>query len=129
MTFSPQRLSSLVLLLCWFLWAQPVVAQDSLTGAFDGYVTINNPTAPKNKPGTPIKDVEVEIRNRQTGIATFVRTDAAGHFQVGQLAPAYYSIRISVPGYQPIEIIQELRTKYRYRVQPNPVLNPSSSTT
>src|SRR5215213_2115928 len=121
MTFPPQRLSCLVLLLCWFLSAHPVVAQDPLTGAFEGYVS-------NNKSGLPIKDAEVEFRNSQTGITVTVRTDDRGHFYEGQLPPASYRIRIFVQGYTTIEITQDLGTKYRFRVRPNPVPLERSST-
>jgi hypothetical protein len=114
---------SFLLLAGWFVFARPVVAQDTLTGAFEGYVS-------NVRTGIPIKDAEVEIRNQQTGIATTVRTDGDGYFYERQLAPAFYRIRIYVQGYQPIEINQELTTKYKRRVIPNPVLlEPSSTTT
>jgi hypothetical protein len=123
MTFPPQRLSSLVLLLCWFLFAHPVIAQDPLTGAFEGYVS-------NNKTGDPIKDAEVEFMNQETQIVVSVRTDDYGHFYEGQLPPALYRIRIFVQGYQTIEINQLLGTKYRFRVRPNPVpLEPSLTST
>lgn len=125
MTFSPQRLSLFLPLLCWFLSvsADSVVAQDTVTGAFEGYVT-------NVKNGIPIKDVEVEIRNQETGITTSVRTNGDGYFYERQLAPAKYRIRIFVSGYQPIEIDQELTTSHKRRVIPNPIkLERSLATT
>jgi hypothetical protein len=48
--------------------AQTVMAQDTVTGAFEG--TVSN-----SKTGAPIKDADVQIINQQTGIAISLRTD------------------------------------------------------
>jgi len=71
---------------------QAVVAQDTVTGAFEGTVT-------NSKTKTPIKDADVQIINQQTGLVIAVRTDSEGRFYEGQLAPGFYRIRVSVDGY------------------------------
>jgi len=121
MTLTAQRLSVPLFLLCCFLLARPVVAQDSVTGAFEGYVT-------QNVTRVPIKDAEVEFRNEQTGIAVSVRTDTNGHFYEGQLAPAVYRIRVVVSNFQTIEFTQELTTGPKTRIDPDPVLLEPSPT-
>src|ERR1700752_64030 len=121
MTLTAQRLSVPLFLLCCFLLARPVVAQDSVTGAFEGYVT-------QNVTRVPIKDAEVEFRNEQTGIAVSVRTDTNGHFYEGQLAPAVYRIRVVVSNFQTIEFTQELTTGPKTRIDPDPVLLKPSPT-
>ena len=123
MTSSPRWLSVPLLILCWFVLTPPVTAQDTVTGAFEGYVS-------NNKTRAPIKDADVQIINQQTGIVVSLRTDAQGRFYEGQLAPAVYLIRILVQGFQTVEITQELTTGYKGPVIPQPVpLEPNLTTT
>src|SRR6201988_1399966 len=120
MTSFSHKLSSMTLLsLCWFIMGQTVLAQDTVTGAFEG--TVSN-----NKTGAPIKGADVQIINQQTGITISLRTDSDGRFYEGQLAPGLYRIRVSVVGFQTREIIQELRISYKDQVIPVPVpLDPT----
>jgi len=123
MTSFPQRLSLPLLVLYWFVLGQPVAAQDTVTGALEGYVS-------NNKTRVPIKDADVQIINQQTGIAVSLSTDTAGRFYEGHLAPAAYRVRITVPGFRTVEIIQQVMTSYKDRVIPDPVpLEPSTTTT
>ena len=120
MTFLSHRLPFLILPIvsCLFLGA-PAVAQDTVTGAFAGRVS-------NSKTQAPIKGADVQIINRQTGVAIFLRTDSEGRFYEGQLAPGLYQIRVSVLGFQPREIIQELKITYTDEVIPVPVpLDPA----
>src|ERR1044072_5413114 len=117
--FSHRRLLVLSPLLCLFLTGEPVFAQDTVTGAFEG--TVSN-----SKTSTPIKDADVQIINQQTGITISLRTDSDGRFYEGQLAPGLYRIRVSVAGFQTREITQELRISYKDQVIPVPVpLDPT----
>jgi hypothetical protein len=120
MTSFSRKLASVTLLtVCWFLIGQTVLAQDTVTGAFEG--TVSN-----SKTGAPIKGADVQIINQQTGIAISLRTDSDGRFYEGQLAPGVYRIRVSVAGFQTREIIQELRISYKDQVIPVPVpLDPT----
>ena len=93
---------------------QTILAQDTVTGAFEGIVS-------NSKTQTPIKDADVQIINQQTGIAISLRTDSDGRFYEGQLAPGLYRIRVSVVGFQTREIVQELRISYKDEVIPVPV--------
>jgi hypothetical protein len=116
------RLASIVLpIIYMLLLEQPVVAQDTVTGAFEGQVS-------NSRTGAAIKDADVQIVNQQTGIVIILRTDSEGRFYEGQLAPGFYRIRVSVPGFQSREIIQELRISYKAQVIPVPVpLDPATT--
>jgi hypothetical protein len=121
-SFPHRRLLVLSPLLCLFLGGDPVFAQDTVTGAFEG--TVSN-----SKTGTPIKDADVQIINQQTGLTISLRTDSDGRFYEGQLAPGMYRIRVTVAGFQPKEVIQELKISYTDQVIPVPVpLDPTGAT-
>ena len=122
-SFSHRVFLICVVLVCPFLAVETVVAQDTVTGAFEG--TVSN-----SKTGATIKDADVQIINQQTGLTISLRTDSAGRFYEGQLAPGMYRIRVSVAGFEPREIIQELRISYTDQVIPVPVpLNPTTTST
>lgn len=105
-----------------FLAAETVVAQDTVTGAFEGTVT-------NSQTGAAIKDADVQIINQQTGLTISLRTDSDGRFYEGQLAPGMYRIRVSIAGFEPRQIIQELRISYTDQVIPVPVpLDPTGTT-
>ena len=125
-SFSHRLLLNLLVVICLFLVGEPVIAQDTVTGAFEGTVSNSQTKA-------PIKGADVQIINQQTGLVISQRTDADGRFYEGQLAPGLYRIRVSVAGFQPREIVQELKITYTDQVVPVPVpldpLSPSSSPT
>jgi hypothetical protein len=122
-SFSHRLLLTLIPVICLFLAGEPVVAQDTVTGAFEGTVSNSQTKA-------PIKGADVQIINQQTGLVISQRTDADGRFYEGQLAPGLYRIRVSVDGFQPREIVQELKITYTDQVVPVPVpldpISPSS---
>lgn len=108
-----------ILFLCFA--AESVLAQDTVTGAFEGTVTDS-----RNK--APIKGADVQIINEETGLVIFLRTDSEGRFYEGQLAPGPYRIRVSIADFQTKEIRQELRISYTDQVIPVPVpLDPNTS--
>lgn len=72
----------------------------------------------------------MQIINEQTGLVIYLRTDSDGRFYEGQLAPGFYRIRVTVAGFHPREIIQELKISYTDQVIPVPVpLDPVSGST
>lgn len=123
-SFSHRLLLTLIPVICLLLAEKSVVAQDTVTGAFEGTVSNSQTRA-------PIKGADVQIINQQTGLVISQRTDADGRFYEGQLAPGIYRIRVSVDGFQPREIVQELKITYTDQVVPVPVpldpVSPSSS--
>ncbi|MCP9493642.1 MAG: carboxypeptidase-like regulatory domain-containing protein [Pyrinomonadaceae bacterium MAG19_C2-C3] len=90
------------------------MAQDTVTGAFEGNVT-NSLT------GDPVVGATAEIINGQTGQRITKQTDARGRFYQGRLAPAIYTIRVSARGFQTAEVIQELLVTRTGEVVPVPV--------
>ena len=122
MNFLSHRLPLVILpILCWLSVGAPVVAQDTVTGAFEGMVSNSNTKA-------PIKDANVQIINEQTGQVIPQRTDSNGRFYEGQLAPGPYRIRISAEGFKPSEVFQELKITRTDQVIPVPVpLDPTSA--
>lgn len=108
----------LLLLLCT---AANVSAQDTVTGAFEGIVS-------DSQTGRPLKSAEVEIINQQTRVSFKIRTDFRGSFFQGLLSPGIYIVRVSMPGYQPREVLQRLKITYTGEVVPVPVaLDPAPS--
>ena len=106
---------------CLLLFALPfdVVAQDTVTGAFEGVVS-------NSQTGAAVKSALVEITNEQTELTITLRTDFRGHFYQGLLTPGIYRIRVSAPGYEPREVRQRLKITYTGEVVPVPVdLEPS----
>ncbi|HEX3279943.1 MAG TPA: carboxypeptidase-like regulatory domain-containing protein [Pyrinomonadaceae bacterium] len=106
----------LLLMLSAFLagTATPVVAQDTVTGAFEGVVS-------DSQTGAALKGALVEIVNPQTGLVYSLRTDYRGRFYQGLLLPGVYTVRVSMSGYQTKEVPQRLRITYTGEVVPVPV--------
>jgi hypothetical protein len=88
--------------------------QNTTTGAFEGTVT-------DILTGEPVEGARAEIINIRTGITVVKTTDARGRFYQGLLPPDVYRIRISMPGYQPREVEQELKIERPLQVVPVPV--------
>jgi hypothetical protein len=111
----------LFVILSLFFAVESTFAQDTVTGAFEGTVTNSQTKA-------PINGADVQITNEETGLVIFLRTGSDGRFYEGQLAPGQYRIRVSIAGFQPKEIRQELKISYTDQVIPVPVpLDPAAS--
>ncbi len=110
---------SIVLALMFFWLPACALAQDTVTGAFEGTVT-NSLT------GAPLANAAAEIVNLETGLSFANQTDARGRFYQGLLAPGFYRIRVTLVGYQAREVVQELRIARTGEVVPVPVsLDPA----
>jgi hypothetical protein len=90
------------------------VAQDTVTGAFEGIVS-------DSQTGAPLKGAAVQIINEQTGLAVSLLTDYRGRFFQGLLLPGTYRVRVALPGYQTREVLQRLKITYTGEVVPVPV--------
>jgi hypothetical protein len=110
------RRSILPIVLAYLLVSLPplVHAQDTVTGAFQGKVF-------SSISGTFIADAAVEIVNESTGVTYKLTTSSKGIFYQGQLAPGWYLITVSVPGYKARAIRQELKVSFTGEVVPVPV--------
>ena len=98
------------------------LAQDTVTGAFEGIVS-------DSQTGAALKGALVEIINQQTGVTISLRSDHRGRFYQGLLIPGVYRIRVSTAGYEPREVLQRLKITYTGEVVPVPVaLDPASPT-
>ena len=107
------RLAALSLLLI-LAGGSRTLAQDTVTGAFEG--TVSN-----SQTGAPLKDAAVEIVNQQTGLTIQLRTDTRGRFYQGLLLPGIYKVRVALAGYQTREVLQRLKITYTGEVVPVPV--------
>lgn len=115
MTPSSHRLLLFVLpLVCLLLARGSAVAQDTVTGAFEG--TVSN-----SENGDEIYDADVQIINEATNLVINLRSDSEGRFYEGQLPPGMYRIRVTANNYEPAEINQELRVSDTDSVIPVPV--------
>jgi hypothetical protein len=111
----------LILPVLFCLGNNPVNAQDTVTGAFEGIVS-------DSQTGSALKGARVEIINQQTGLTFNLQTDYRGRFFQGLLLPGIYIVRVSTPGYQTKEVPQRLRITYTGEVVPVPVaLDPVSA--
>ena len=99
------------------------LAQDTVTGAFEGTVT-------DSQNGALLKDAAVEIINQQTGVTINLHTDNRGRFYQGLLIPGIYKVRVALTGYQTREVLQRLKITYTGEVVPVPVaLDPAAPVT
>ena len=94
--------------------AKSTMAQDTVTGAFEGTVT-------DSQTGAPLKDAAVEIINQQTNLTINLSTDSRGRFYQGLLIPGIYRVRVTLAGYQTREVLQRLKITYTGEVVPVPV--------
>jgi hypothetical protein len=128
MRFQPGSLSrcfltfALSLLTCVAL-ATPSLAQDPVTGAFEGRIT-------NSQTGAPIAGAAVQFINQSSGVPNARRTDADGRFYQGLLQPGNYTIRVAAPGFKTKEIERRLLATQANRVIPVPImLEPDTGAT
>ena len=112
----PKRRYAVLSVTCLLLvsaFALTGIAQDEVTGAFEGMVVDSS----TNK---PIKGAIVRVTNEWTEVPIARRTDDKGKFYVGMLPPGPYIIRVSAPGYKIREFKQRLIATTTTRVIPYP---------
>jgi len=118
------RPSSLFLMLVSviILLTTHAIAQDTVTGAFDGVVIDKLSKA-------PIKGATVELINKEVGKLPTLITDPQGQFFQALLRPGTYTIRVTKAGYQDLEVTQDLPTLRRTEFESMPDgLEPAAST-
>jgi len=99
------------------------VAQDTVTGAFQGNVS-------NNQNDEPVPGAAVQITNEQTGVVYNLTTDSKGIFYQGLLSPGFYQISITVSGFRSRLLRREIRVSLTGEVVPVPVsLEPETPTT
>jgi hypothetical protein len=90
--FKPRRfakiLGCLPALLRLLVFCPNARAQDTLTGAFEGFIS-------NSQTGASIEGASIQIINKQTGLVIEKRTDSHGRFYQGLLAPGLYTIRVA----------------------------------
>ncbi len=97
------------------------VAQDTVTGAFQGDVS-NNLT------GDPVAGAAVLITNEQTGVTYNLTTDSKGRFYQGLLAPGFYQIQLTITGFRSRLLRREIKVSFTGEVVPVPVsLEPETA--
>ena len=112
-----------IFLVTLFFVCSTALAQDTVTGAFEGTVT-------DSQTGAPLKDALVEIINQQTNVNLTIKADYRGRFFQGLLLPGTYIVRVSMPGYATKAVVQLLRITYTGEVVPVPVaLDPDPTGT
>ncbi|MGH9836067.1 MAG: TonB-dependent receptor domain-containing protein, partial [Blastocatellia bacterium] len=94
--------------------AVPINAQDTVTGAFEGFVT-------DSKNGNVIARASVQIINQSTQVPVAKRTDTQGRFYQGLLQPGLYAIRVTADGYQVKVVEQRLLATKENAIQPLPI--------
>src|SRR2546430_12418179 len=121
---SPEFLLLAMLVVAWLGHTTPLaIAQDTVTGAFEGTVT-------DSSTGAPVSRASVQIVNQQTLQVIPKTTDSRGRFYQGLLAPGLYTIRVSAPGFLTKEVQQRLFITRTGEVVPVPVsLEPAPPTT
>ena len=77
------------LLFCSFM---PSALAQSGQGAITGRVT--------DGAGALVAHAVVEVKNTNTGVTVFTKTNGSGLYSVGSLNPATYTITVTAPGFQ-----------------------------
>lgn len=91
-----------------------VLAQDTVTGAFQGDVSDNTNS-------NPVPGASVQITSEQTGVVYNLTTDSKGVFFQGLLAPGFYQIRITFPGYKARFLRRQIKITATGDIVPVPV--------
>jgi carboxypeptidase family protein len=76
-----------------FLLPVLVYAQSETTSAIIGQVS--------DETGAVVPNATIAVINRDTGLRRTASTDAAGRFNLPQLKPGNYSVRVEAPGFAP----------------------------
>lgn len=109
-----RALSAALFCLAFLAFSGAARGQDTVTGAFQG--TVFNSTNTSS-----IGGAAVEITSESTGVIYRLTTNANGIFYQGLLAPGWYSIRVSFPGYKSRILRREIRVSFTGEVVPVPV--------
>jgi len=116
----------LVLVFGLLIFAVGTLAQNTVTGAFQGDIS-------SNRTGDPIAGVVVRITSVQTGVVYNLTTDSKGRFYQGLLAPGFYDISVTVTGFAPRLLRREIKVSFTGEVVPVPVsmepTNPAAAPT
>ncbi|HYE66418.1 MAG TPA: carboxypeptidase regulatory-like domain-containing protein [Pyrinomonadaceae bacterium] len=114
-------LSFALFLLAFFALTVNQLAQDTVTGAFEG--TVRN-----RQTGAPIAGAIVQFINQLSEVPIAKRTDTQGRFYQGLLPPGTYTIRVTATGYQAYATEQRLLATRPNSVVPVPVeLEPETA--
>jgi hypothetical protein len=97
-----------------FLTTTIAYAQNTVTGAFQGDVS-------NDRTGDPISGVAIQITSEQTGVVYNLTTDAQGVFYQGLLAPGFYLIRVTAPGFKVQLLRREIKVSLTGDIVPVPV--------
>lgn len=104
---------AVAVLFYFLLFAASVSAQNTVTGAFQGDVS--------SRTGEIITTAAVVITNIETGTAYNLTTDSQGRFYQGLLAPGFYTIQVTAPGYRIQLLRREIKVSLTGDVVPVPV--------
>jgi len=83
----------LLVVIAVFLFPPLAFAQGETTSAIIGQVS--------DETGAVVPNAAIRITNRDTGLRRTASTDAAGRFNLPQLKPGNYSVRVEAPGFAP----------------------------
>ncbi len=78
--------------------------------------------------GASVSGATVMVKNEETGVATTVKTTAAGEYRVGNLLPGQYDVQVSATGFQ-IGTIKGISIQLNSTSTANARLGVSASTT
>lgn len=107
------RLSAVAVLFILLLFVGIGQAQNTVTGAFQGDVS--------SRTGEIITTAVVVITNIETGTIYNLTTDSQGRFYQGLLAPGFYTIQVTAPGYRTQLLRREIKVSLTGDVVPVPV--------
>jgi hypothetical protein len=107
------RAFAAALLFNFVLFAGIAKAQNTVTGAFQGDVS--------SRTGEIISTAVVVITNIETGTTYNLTTDSQGRFYQGLLAPGFYTIQVTAPGYRAQLLRREIKVSLTGDVVPVPV--------
>jgi hypothetical protein len=88
-------------------------AQNTVTGAFQGDVS--------SRTGEIVTTAVVVITNIETGTTYNLTTDSQGRFYQGLLAPGFYTIQVTAPGFRTQLLRREIKVSLTGDVVPVPV--------